>query len=168
MIRRPPRSTLFPYTTLSALLVREGDVLPFLESRGLFSPGRERDRDRPEGAVRQPELVADAPPVRLSHEAFERGEGADPEHDEIGALPRGDGESRKAPGPCCGVRQLRAGEEPRQEALVLPVRIDQAHVGSLPSAPQVFRSPGALRGRPPRVPGGRSGWAGSGSRCSAP
>ena len=153
---------------LPGLLVHEGDVLPFPQSPGLLPPGRERDRDRPEGAVGQPELVAHPPPVRLPHEALERGEGADPEHDEIGRLPRGDRESGEAPGPRLGVPQLGADEEPRHEPLVFPVRIHQAHDRVRPGAAQAFRAPGAFPGRPPRVADGRSGWTGSGSRCSAP
>src|SRR5437899_4442093 len=51
MIRRPSRSTLFPYTTLFRSDAREGDVLRDRESRGAVSRhgpagGEGRDDDR--------------------------------------------------------------------------------------------------------------------------
>src|SRR3712207_8155269 len=40
MIRRPPRSTLFPYTTLFRSFVRQlAEEIPFYEQRHLIPPG---------------------------------------------------------------------------------------------------------------------------------
>src|SRR3712207_7603750 len=53
MIRRPPRSTLFPYTTLfRSLLVRQ-DVAPVAEEH----PGDVVDQPRLVGAINQEDLV---------------------------------------------------------------------------------------------------------------
>ena len=65
------------------------------------SPGidRQGDRDGPEQAVRGAHVVADAAPVRLSHESVERRESADAEHHDITRLARRDRHRRKAAGP---------------------------------------------------------------------
>src|SRR5258708_13635247 len=46
MIRRPPRSTLFPYTTLFRSQVVEEDFLVFIRHVGDLRFDRRRDRDR--------------------------------------------------------------------------------------------------------------------------
>src|SRR5438067_10062258 len=47
MIRRPPRSTLFPYTTLFRSVVDAGDDQTGLaQAVGDLEPGRDRQRDR--------------------------------------------------------------------------------------------------------------------------
>src|SRR3712207_6978137 len=68
MIRRPPRSTLFPYTTLfrSLLVGGElvGDLLVQLDDEGLGGHGRQRYRPVPRGEQArqdQEELLQVAP-----------------------------------------------------------------------------------------------------------
>src|SRR3712207_8417965 len=74
MIRRPPRSTLFPYTTL----FRSGAVVTDqLERLALLAGvGGERDRDRPRCAVGQTHRVDDRLPRLAALEAVERREAA--------------------------------------------------------------------------------------------
>src|SRR3712207_6921345 len=43
MIRRPPRSTLFPYTTLFRSGPSQASYFPMGEQEGLCAPGPERD-----------------------------------------------------------------------------------------------------------------------------
>src|SRR3712207_7600460 len=54
MIRRPPRSTLFPYTTLSDL--RDGAGLP--RSDGLLAAARRGDRGHTQPIVRRRQRVS--------------------------------------------------------------------------------------------------------------
>ncbi len=49
---------------------------------------RQRDGDRPENARRRAIVPADAFPVGVGHEPLERGEAADPQHDEVALLAR--------------------------------------------------------------------------------
>src|SRR3712207_7098876 len=52
MIRRPPRSTLFPYTTLfRSALVRDDDELPVLPVRAGGRPQRQLDAAQDDGVV---------------------------------------------------------------------------------------------------------------------
>ena len=59
---------------------------------------RQRDRDRPEEAARRLHAVAHALPVGVRHEALERREAADAEHDDVALLARADGELRQRGG----------------------------------------------------------------------
>src|SRR2546422_2547557 len=70
MIRRPPRSTLFPYTTLfrSFLAVRINERRPFAHGRGLakidaVEPGQQVDDFAPDAPAR---LDADRKSTRLN------------------------------------------------------------------------------------------------------
>src|SRR3989454_12563125 len=82
MIRRPPRSTLFPYTTLFRSLDREVDA----GAEGTGEARRRVDADRPD--VRADEVVGPillfGGVVRLEHLArrFERHEAVAPDIDE--------------------------------------------------------------------------------------
>jgi hypothetical protein len=116
---------------LAHLAVDERDLLAFREAPRVLARGRERDRDRPEHAVGQPELVADGLPVPLAHEAVERREGADAQHDEVGRLTRRDGEPGQARGPPPRLRQRLAARHERPEPLVSSVWIHQWHVPAL-------------------------------------
>src|SRR2546429_2102340 len=61
MIRRPPRSTLFPYTTLFRSLARS------LSHRGELEGGkRQRNLSDPHGSVQQRGLCADRKSTRLN------------------------------------------------------------------------------------------------------
>src|SRR3712207_8943281 len=81
MIRRPPRSTLFPYTTLFRSRDRAGDALDLLRAPRLGPPGRDRAaravaRRRPraqaqgvrqrDGVPRQDREAADRKSTRLN------------------------------------------------------------------------------------------------------
>ena len=68
---------------LAGLAVHQGDIRAFLDAVRGELVGRERDRDRPEQAVGHLHAVAHALPVGLGHEAGERGEAADAEHDDV-------------------------------------------------------------------------------------
>src|SRR5256885_16580342 len=77
MIRRPPRSTLFPYTTLFRSLAREFGIRAGVVWRGLGGePGQERDLYRWRGPDGRDALVWHLPPAG----------------DEIGAALPADGE----------------------------------------------------------------------------
>src|SRR5256886_10927292 len=62
MIRRPPRSTLFPYTTLFRSLVRGARSLPHLAPHRGPEPDRNRERDLA-GAERRPAGSAQPTPA---------------------------------------------------------------------------------------------------------
>src|SRR3712207_7305067 len=53
MIRRPPRSTLFPYTTLFRSPVASRTAYPGRRCRDRRDPGRERCRTRPDKTARR-------------------------------------------------------------------------------------------------------------------
>ena len=61
----------------------EGNFLAGLDILGIFSGDVHGDRNRPEGAVGEQHVIADALPVGLVHEAIERREAADTHHDEV-------------------------------------------------------------------------------------
>src|SRR2546427_12159537 len=64
MIRRPPRSTLFPYTTLfRSLLGGAGDVAAWAEAAGVL----------PRGVVRVTSLGSEPAGLRAFREALRRG-----------------------------------------------------------------------------------------------
>src|SRR5258708_27782743 len=66
MIRRPPRSTLFPYTTLFRSALPAGDAPP-----GAVPPRRHRARQPPDGRYATPPV---APPRRPDRRAQYRSE----------------------------------------------------------------------------------------------
>jgi hypothetical protein len=69
-----------------AVGVVQGRPLPDLERRLDVRIHRQRDRDRPEGAVGQLHVTADGLEVRLPDEALQRREGADGDHLEVAGL----------------------------------------------------------------------------------
>jgi hypothetical protein len=81
----------------AAFRVHQGNVFFYLFLR------RKRDGDRPEQARGEAVFPAHAFPVGARHEALERREAADAEHDEIAALARGDAKL----GQGAGARLLR-------------------------------------------------------------
>ena len=90
---------------------------------------RERDRDRPEEAARGAIAVADAAPVGLGHEALERREAADAEHDEVALLARGDAQRGQTRGPGASPRRGRRLQERAASAPLLRA------VGPVPACP---------------------------------
>jgi hypothetical protein len=76
----------------------------------------QRDRDRPEQARRGLETVAHALPVGARHEALERREAADAEHDEVALFARGDAQPRERPGAAGFGGALRLVQQQRAQA----------------------------------------------------
>src|SRR2546422_3316176 len=73
MIRRPPRSTLFPYTTLFRSLITGLRVVPFIATLGMLGIAR--------GVERHDAQARDEQAVREPHEsAGEQGGGRSEEH----------------------------------------------------------------------------------------
>ncbi len=68
----------------------EGDFLALFDAGGFFLGHRQDDRDGPEGAVGQGHLLNGALPVGLGHEAFQRREAADADHDQVALFLGGD------------------------------------------------------------------------------
>ena len=70
------------------------DLVRLFRQKSDFGPGsdllilRHRDRNGPEDAVGHLHVFADALPVVVAHEAFERREAADTQHDEVAGLAR--------------------------------------------------------------------------------
>jgi len=68
---------------LVTLGVDQRDLLTLVEAVGQGPVGGEGDRDRPEQAIRGLHGIADPLPVEARHEAVERGETTDTEHDQV-------------------------------------------------------------------------------------
>src|SRR2546430_13539319 len=80
MIRRPPRSTLFPYTTLFRSVGGEARDVLALEDRAAGRPREERGDQLEEGALAGAVRPDDAEPlarVRLERHAVDRHEAAE-------------------------------------------------------------------------------------------
>ena len=69
--------------------IEQCDLLPDGDRSGRRGVGGQRDRYRPEQAAGQLHALAHAAPVVMRHEALERREAADAEHDEIASLAGG-------------------------------------------------------------------------------
>ena len=63
--------------------IHQRDVAADLDAVGGRAVGGQRDRDRPEQPARRLHAVAHALPVGMGHEAFERREAADAQHDQV-------------------------------------------------------------------------------------
>src|SRR2546428_1277332 len=90
MIRRPPRSTLFPYTTLFRSAAAPGRVVgAAARARGLLFAGA-RGRAAGPGAVHRPRERAHLPPVHAAGRATRCAADAleEPGHRQRGLLPR--------------------------------------------------------------------------------
>ena len=110
--------------------IDERDLVPGADRVDERLVGRQRDRDRPEQAARRLHAVADALPVGVRHEALERREAADAEHDDVALLARADGEPGQRRGAAPFRFQRVAGEQQRPQ-VAAAVRINQGHDGVL-------------------------------------
>ncbi len=81
-----------------AVTVDQRDFLAFGQTVGGGLVGGQGDRDRPEHAVGQRHVVAHTLPVGFPHEAVQRRETADAEHDQIAALAGTEGDFRQRTG----------------------------------------------------------------------
>ena len=91
--------------------------LPVRDRAGGALVGGQRDRDRPEQAARHLHAVAHALPVGMGHEAVERREAADAEHDDVALFARADAQ----PGQRRGARASRR-RAPRPRAAAAAAR----------------------------------------------
>ena len=97
--------------------VGESDLDADLERGRSLPVRRQRDRDRPERAVREPQFVARALPVGVRHESVEWREPADAEHDEVALLARGNQQLRQRLGALAFLGRALFIEKQRLQAL---------------------------------------------------
>ena len=129
---------------LAAVRIDEREILAGPDGSGERGASRQRDRNRPEQAARGLHPVADSPPVGMRHEAVERREAADAEHDDVAALARGDDQARER-----GRAPLLRGEggalEQEWAEVAAAVRVNQRHDGRFLPWKRVCRSAPAIR-----------------------
>ena len=75
---------------LAVVRIDERDVAAETDARGVGVARGQRDRDWPEDAVRYVIRVADDAPIGVSHEARQRREAAEPQHDDVAFFARRD------------------------------------------------------------------------------
>ena len=112
---------------LAVVRIEQRDLRAGPECRRGCPVRGQRDRDRPEQAARHAVAVAHAFPVGARHEALERREAADAEHDEIALLARAHAHRAQRPGARAFGGERLAGEHQRLERFASVRRYQSGH-----------------------------------------